>query len=116
MNEEKIAATIYRNVGNLHDKALLVLKILQLTKNCNITKVIHEYENLQSKKRKVAKVISSTELNRGQQLVIEQRASKLFPNQELIFIFETDPEVFGGFKIEIDDNVLDLTLEQIMSK
>lgn len=113
MNEETIAAKIYLNGGINDTKS--ILNIIALVSKSDVAKVISEYEAIESGSKVIAHITSGIELSDAQKKKIEDKISKEFEKEILIFVFDIDKQVIGGFRAQIGDNMIDFTYESFLS-
>lgn len=114
MNEETIAAKIYLNRDINNTKAML--NMIALVSKADISKVISEYEAIESGAKVIAYITSGIELSEAQMKKIREKITKKFEDEKLIFLFELDAEVIGGFRVQIGDNMIDFTYESFLSE
>ncbi len=108
--DKKIAAKIYLNyITHKDDAAYLSLLISKYSQKGDIDKIIKAYEQIKQGEIKVAVVKSSIKLEEEQKQGIENKVKSKF-NDDLVFIYSIDPDLLGGITIEIDDNIIDLSI------
>lgn len=77
----------------------------------HLSKIINEEEN-----RVVAKVLSRDNLSEKTKHELKNVLTKKYMAKEVDLILNTDKKLLGGFKIEVNDEVTDLTLKNRIKK
>ena len=124
ISNNNIARAIYLKIKgkDQREQATLFLKIIQflarkrlLTKASDIlarmSKIANEEEG-----RVVARVSSGKILDEKTMLQLKQSLASRYRVKEIDLLFKTDEKLIGGFKIEVGDEVIDLTIKNKIRK
>ena len=108
MSNKEIAAQLKILSSQVKDQVLWLLKAYGLLKEANIAEVVNAYQEITAGKLKVAEVRSAVTLTQEQQATIKNAVAAKFANEQLVFVFNLDPETENAIQIKVDDNSLEL--------
>ncbi len=101
--------SFYKKVVHFLAKKRLISKSGDILARLN--KIINEEEG-----RAVAKVSSSRKLDSDLKKELEQKIARRYAMKTANIIENLDERLLGGFKIEVNDEVIDLTLKNKISQ
>jgi F-type H+-transporting ATPase subunit delta len=122
ISNNNIARAIYLTSKDSKDEGQFFRKVIQfLTRKrllsrrkdilIHLNNIINDEEG-----RTVAKVFSQKKLNENTKKEITQFLSKRYGNRTIILDEKLDEKLLGGFKIEVKDEVIDLTIKNKLEK
>lgn len=104
---KQTAAELYLMSKNKSiDQTLLILNILKLTQNQDITKILEFYSQMQTGIIKVVQVESASTMSSALKKSVEKIIEEKIGTNSII-LYEVTPAIIGGLRIKIDDNMLD---------
>lgn len=111
MNTKEIAAQIYKkSQDKTLDRGEFLLEVLSLCDKDEARKVLKEYQNIMSGNLKIAEIVSAQELDLKIKEKVQKFIEEKFEKSDLIFIFDVDPTILGGFVAKVGDKILDESL------
>lgn len=109
MNEKIAAAKL--SLIKTEDITLRILEVFNIAGELNIKEVIKYYKRILKGEYEVAEVVTALELDESAKQKIEENLKRRFPDKELIFVFDSDPEIEGGIRIIVGDNKITFSFE-----
>lgn len=101
--------SIYPKIVEFLARKKMLSKLSEILKHLN--KIINEEE-----RRIAAKVWSAEKLNEHTKKEIKHALSKRYGNKEVVLEENLNEKLLGGFRIEVNDEVIDLSLKNRMEK
>ena len=77
----------------------------------HLSKIINKEEG-----RIVAKISSAKALDHKEKAKLEQALKKRYSSREIVFTESLDSKLLGGLKIEVNDEVIDLSIKNKIGK
>ena len=115
MQPEQIAANIFINTKEKKNFGLIMIETIRLLENQNLDEVLNIYKDIVNKKRDVVLVKTGIELSEAQKQKIKSKVEKKFQDRKLIFLFDVTSSNEVGLQIEINDNIIDLSINNLIS-
>lgn len=108
MNDNILAAKLYKLKDKINDPVLLTIKSAQLLKGADLDNVLEAYQAILRKEITIVDVTSALELAQEQKLQIVKAINDKFNKLQLVYVFTVDAKM-SGLVIKLDDNVVDFS-------
>jgi F0F1-type ATP synthase delta subunit len=108
MNDNILAAKLYKLKDKISDPILLTIKSAQLLKGADLDNVLEAYQAIIKKELTIVEVTSAVELVQEQKLKIVKAINDKFNTLQLVYVFAVDSQM-SGLVIKLDDNAVDFS-------